>query len=72
MVQKVRRVVTGHEDNGKSMVLIDGVAGNVKEMESMPGLALTAGVTALDAGLAARRLVQKRSGLATIAKRSHE
>jgi glycosyltransferase involved in cell wall biosynthesis len=38
----------------------------------MPGLALTAGVTALDAGLAARRLVQKRSGLATIAKRSHE
>jgi mannose-6-phosphate isomerase-like protein (cupin superfamily) len=41
MVQKVRRVVTGLDDNGKSTFLIDGVAGNVKEMESMPGLALT-------------------------------
>ena len=41
MVQKVRRVVTGLDDNGKSTFLIDGVAGNVKEMDSMPGLALT-------------------------------
>ena len=41
MVQKVRRVVTGLDHNGRSTFLIDGVAGNVKEMESMPGLALT-------------------------------
>jgi mannose-6-phosphate isomerase-like protein (cupin superfamily) len=41
MVSKVRRVVTGHDRDGKSMFLFDGIAPNVKEMESMPGLALT-------------------------------
>lgn len=41
MVWNVRRVVTGHDDNGKSVFLIDGHAPNVKEMASMPGLALT-------------------------------
>jgi hypothetical protein len=41
MVSKVRRVVTGHDRDGKSTFLFDGVATNVKEMESMPGLALT-------------------------------
>ncbi len=41
MVQKVRRVVTGHDQDGKSIVLMDGDAPNVKEMASMPGLALT-------------------------------
>ena len=41
MVAKVRRVVTGHDRDGKSTFLIDGIAPNVKEMESMPGLALT-------------------------------
>ena len=41
MVSKVRRVVTGHDRDGKSTFLFDGIATNVKEMESMPGLALT-------------------------------
>jgi len=41
MVWRVRRVVTGHDADGKSMFLMDGLAPNVKEMASMPGLALT-------------------------------
>lgn len=41
MVWKVRRVVTGHDRDGKSIFLMDGHAPNVKEMASMPGLALT-------------------------------
>ena len=41
MVWKVRRVVTGHDRDGKSMFLMDDHAPNVKEMASMPGLALT-------------------------------
>ncbi|MDP6184296.1 MAG: cupin domain-containing protein [Gammaproteobacteria bacterium] len=41
MVQSIRRVVTGHDDNGRSVFIFDGLAENVKEMESMPGLALT-------------------------------
>lgn len=41
MVEKIRRVVTGHDANGKSVFIIDGPATAVKEMESMPGLALT-------------------------------
>ena len=41
MVWRVRRVVTGHDAKGKSMLLMDGLAPNVKEMASMPGLALT-------------------------------
>jgi mannose-6-phosphate isomerase-like protein (cupin superfamily) len=41
MVWKVRRVVTGHDGNGKSKFLSDGLATNIKEMASMPGLALT-------------------------------
>jgi mannose-6-phosphate isomerase-like protein (cupin superfamily) len=41
MVWKVRRVITGHDKDGKSVFLSDGLAPNVKEMESMPGLALT-------------------------------
>jgi mannose-6-phosphate isomerase-like protein (cupin superfamily) len=40
MVAKIRRVVTGHK-GGKSVILMDGTASNVKEMASMPGLALT-------------------------------
>lgn len=55
MVWKVRRVVTGHDRDGKSVLLMDGEAPNVKEMESMPGLALTdlwetAGAPASNAG----------------------
>ncbi len=41
MVEQVRRVVTGHDGDGRSVFIADGLAGNVKEMESMPGLALT-------------------------------
>ncbi len=41
MVWKVRRVVTAHDENGRSIFLSDGIATNIKEMESMPGLALT-------------------------------
>lgn len=41
MVQTIRRVVTGHDSHGKSLFIIDGDATAVKEMESMPGLALT-------------------------------
>ncbi|MES2189766.1 MAG: cupin domain-containing protein [Pseudomonadota bacterium] len=41
MVWKVRRVVTGHDASGKSIFTMDGHATCVKEMESMPGLALT-------------------------------
>jgi mannose-6-phosphate isomerase-like protein (cupin superfamily) len=40
MVAKIRRVVTGHK-GGKSVIVMDGIAPNVKEMASMPGLALT-------------------------------
>jgi mannose-6-phosphate isomerase-like protein (cupin superfamily) len=41
MVSKTRRVVTGHDRDGKSIFVFDGIAPNIKEMESMPGLALT-------------------------------
>ena len=41
MVWRIRRVVTGHDKSGRSMFLRDGLAGNIKEMASMPGLALT-------------------------------
>jgi mannose-6-phosphate isomerase-like protein (cupin superfamily) len=41
MIWRVRRVVTGHDADGKSIFLSDGEAPNVKEMASMPGLALT-------------------------------
>ncbi len=41
MIQRVRRVVTGHDAEGKSIFISDGPARNVKEMASMPGLALT-------------------------------
>ena len=41
MVEKIRRVITGHDENGKSVFIVDGDATAVKEMASMPGLALT-------------------------------
>ena len=41
MVWKIRRVLTGHDGDGKSIIMTDGIAPNVLEMESMPGLALT-------------------------------
>jgi mannose-6-phosphate isomerase-like protein (cupin superfamily) len=41
MIWRVRRVLTGHDADGKSAIIADGLAPNVKEMASMPGLALT-------------------------------
>ena len=41
MIWRVRRVLTGHDGEGKSVFIADGPAPNVKEMASMPGLALT-------------------------------
>jgi len=41
MVWRMRRVVTGHDKKGRSVFLQDGLAKNIKEMASMPGLALT-------------------------------
>jgi mannose-6-phosphate isomerase-like protein (cupin superfamily) len=41
MIWRVRRVLTGHDADGKSTFIADGLAPNVKEMASMPGLALT-------------------------------
>jgi mannose-6-phosphate isomerase-like protein (cupin superfamily) len=41
MIWRVRRVLTGHDTGGRSTFIADGLAANVKEMASMPGLALT-------------------------------
>jgi hypothetical protein len=41
MIWRVRRVLTGHDAQGRSTIIADGQAPNVKEMASMPGLALT-------------------------------
>ena len=41
MIWRVRRVLTGHDADGNSTFIADGLAPNVKEMASMPGLALT-------------------------------
>jgi hypothetical protein len=41
MPQRIRRVVTGHDRDGKSVFVMDGPAPNVLEMASMPGVALT-------------------------------
>lgn len=41
MVWKIRRVVSGHDEQGRSTVIFDGHGTCVKEMDSMPGLALT-------------------------------
>ena len=42
MVARVRRVLTGHDSEGRSTFIADGLAPNVKEMKpTFPGLALT-------------------------------
>jgi hypothetical protein len=41
MIWRVRRILTGHDSAGRSTIIADGPATNVKEMASMPGLALT-------------------------------
>jgi len=57
MIQRVRRVVTGHDAQGRSVILSDGPATSVKEIPTFPGLALTdfwetAGAPASNAGSA--------------------
>jgi len=57
MIQRVRRVVTGHDAEGRSVILSDGPAASVKEIPTFPGLALTdfwetAGAPASNAGSA--------------------
>ncbi len=41
MAIPVRRLVTGHDENGKAVCIMDGPAGNVLERPSRPGVALT-------------------------------
>ena len=41
MIWRVRRVLTGHDAQGRSTFIADGPAPNMKEMPSFPGLALT-------------------------------
>ena len=41
MIWRVRRVLTGHDPDGRSTFIADGPAPNVKEMPHFPGLALT-------------------------------
>ncbi|MBL4895070.1 MAG: cupin domain-containing protein [Emcibacter sp.] len=41
MVWKVRRVVTGHNEQGESTVIFDGNSPHITETESMPGLFMT-------------------------------
>src|SRR5882724_10083770 len=41
MAQRIRRVVTGHDKDGRSIFIADGKAPNILEMASMPGVALT-------------------------------
>src|SRR6185312_2407419 len=41
MPYRIRRVVTGHDGDGRSIFVMDGKAPNVLDMASMPGVALT-------------------------------
>ena len=41
MIWRVRRVITGHDSEGRSTFIADAAAPNVKEVAAMPGLALT-------------------------------
>jgi hypothetical protein len=41
MIQRVRRVLTGHDAEGRSTIIADGFAASVKELPGIPGLALT-------------------------------
>jgi len=41
VIWRVRRVLTGHDAQGRSTFIADGPAPNVKEMSAMPGLVLT-------------------------------
>ena len=40
-IRPIRRVVTGHDAQGRAVVLADGPAANVLHRPSRPGVALT-------------------------------
>src|SRR5688500_5020505 len=41
MTFSIRRVLTGHDAEGRSTIIADGIAQNIKEIPGIPGLALT-------------------------------
>lgn len=41
MTFRIRRILTGHDAEGRSTIIADGFAQNVKEIPGIPGLALT-------------------------------
>lgn len=41
MARPVRRLVTGHDENGKAICIMDSAAGNILERPNRPGVALT-------------------------------
>ena len=41
MTLRIRRVLTGHDAEGRSTIIADGLAENIKALPSIPGLALT-------------------------------
>jgi mannose-6-phosphate isomerase-like protein (cupin superfamily) len=41
MIARVRRVLTGHDAEGKSTIIADGLAANMKELPAGSGLAVT-------------------------------
>jgi len=41
MIKKIRRVVTGHDAQGRSTFIFDGIATCVKELDAFPGHGLT-------------------------------
>jgi hypothetical protein len=40
-LHRIRRVLTGHDAEGRSTIIADGPAANIKEIPNIPGLALT-------------------------------
>jgi len=41
MTFRIRRILTGHDAEGRSTIIADAIAQNVKEIPGIPGLALT-------------------------------
>jgi mannose-6-phosphate isomerase-like protein (cupin superfamily) len=41
MIQSIRRVVTGHDDDGRSIILFDDDAPNATELQAWPGTGVT-------------------------------
>ena len=41
MTFRIRRVLTGHDAEGRSTIIADAIAQNIKEIPGIPGLALT-------------------------------